>query len=362
MYLTTSIVSVLLVLSLLVFVHELGHFVMAKRAKVKVEEFAFGFPPRIFAVKRGETEYAINALPLGGYVRMVGEEDPTQENSLASKTPWQRITVLVAGSTMNFLLAILLFAVTFMLGVAVAEPTNDIVVVGVVQGSPAATAGLRTNDVIVRLDTHPIQTTADLQAYTQEKLGQEISLLIKRDGEILPPLTLTPRTTWPDGQGPMGVQIANYRTVIKSFPWWEALGMGAERAVSVVGLTFYAPIMVAKGLLPADQARPVGLVGITQLTGSVVSQIPTSGWMPVFNLIALLSASLAVVNILPLPGLDGGRLVFVLLEWIRRGKRISPEKEGMIHLAGLALLMGLMLIITYYDIVNPIKIPGMGTP
>jgi regulator of sigma E protease len=120
--------------------------------------------------------------------------------------------------------------------------------------------------------------------------------------------------------------------------------------------------MVLRGLIPAEMARPVGLVGITQLTGSVISQIPTSGWVPVLNLIAMLSGSLAVVNMLPLPGLDGGRLVFVALEWLRRGRRVSPSKEGAIHLAGLALLIGLMIVITYYDIVSPVNFPEMGLP
>lgn len=357
-----AIVSGVIVFSVLVLVHEFGHFAAAKRVGAKVEEFAFGFPPRVYAVKRGETEYAVNLIPFGGYVRLLGEEDPSAAGSLASRTPWQRTQVLTAGAAMNLLLGVILFAATFMMGVPVAEPVNEVTVAGVAAASPAAAAGLRANDIILRLDAHPIKTIADLQQYTLEKVGQDTTLTIKRDGEVLPPITIVPRANPPAGQGALGVQIANYRTVVHSFPVWEAAGMAVQRTLEVVGVTLTAPIAIARGLMPGEAARPIGVVGIAQLTGAVSSQIPTQGWVPILNLTAYLSIGIAIAQLLPLPGLDGGRLVFVLLEWIRRGKRVRPEREGMIHFAGLLFLVTLMLIITYYDIVSPIQVPGLTSP
>lgn len=362
MYVIISLIAVLLILSLLFFAHEFGHFVMAKRAGVRVEEFAFGFPPRIFAVRRGETEYALNALPIGAYVRFTGEEDPAQERSLASRTPWQRTKVLVAGPAMNALLGIIFFTITFMLGVPVMEPTGEVVIVGVAKDSPAAMAGLRPNDVVLRLDGHSLKSITDLQMLIEERVGQEVTFLIKRNGEVMPPITLVPRANPPAGQGPTGIQIANYHIVVKSFAPWEALFLGMQRTAYVAALTFYVPILVIKGLIPASQARPVGVVGIAQMTGLMVAQIPTNGLVPLLNFIGLISVSLGLVNMLPLPGLDGGRLAFVVLEWLRRGKRVSPQMEGMIHLVGMAILIALMLIITYYDIVNPVQLPDIGLP
>jgi regulator of sigma E protease len=358
-----TIVSGVIVFSILVVVHELGHFIFAKRVGVKVLEFAFGYPPRIFAVKRGDTEYALNLIPFGGYVRMLGEDNPAEgEGSLASKTPWQRFQVLAAGAGMNLLLSIVFFAATFLLGVATSEPSQDVLIAGVVRDGPAAAAGLQINDAVLRVNASAVKTVADLQRLTQENAGQQISLIIRRDGEVLDPVLITPRASPPTGQGPLGIQIANYRMVIRQYNLFEAIWMGAERTVSVIGLTLYTPVLIMKGLVPADLARPIGVVGMTQLTGAVVSQIPTSGWVPVLNLIGLLNAGLGIAQLLPIPGLDGGRLVFVFLEWIRRGKRISAEKEGMVHLAGMVLLLALMIVITYYDIVNPINLPELGMP
>lgn len=356
-----TIVSGVIVFSILVVVHELGHFIFAKRVGVRVLEFAFGYPPRLFAVKRGETEYALNAIPFGGYVRLLGEDDPTQgEGSLSSKTPWKRFQVLAAGAGMNLLLSVGFFAATFLIGVATAEPSQNVVIAGVVRDGPAAAAGLQINDAVLRVNANSVTTIADLQRLTLENAGQQISLIIRRDGEVLDPVLLTPRVNPPAGQGPLGIQIANYRLVVRQYNLFEAIWMGAERTVSVIGLTLYTPVLILRGLVPADQARPIGVVGITQLTGAVVSQIPTSGWVPVLNLIGLLNAGLGIAQLLPIPGLDGGRLVFVILEWLRRGKRISAQKEGMVHLAGMIFLLLLMGVITFYDIVTPVDLGALG--
>ncbi len=358
-----TIVSGVIVFSILVVVHELGHFVFAKRVGVKVLEFAFGYPPRVFAVKRGDTEYALNLVPFGGYVRLLGEDDPSEgEGTLASKTPWQRFQVLFAGAGMNLVLSVAFFAATFLLGVAAMEPTQDVVIAGIASEGPAAVAGLRVNDAVLRLNATPVKTVVDLQRLTLESAGQEISLIVRRNGEVMDPIRLVPRTNPPAGQGPLGIQIANYHLVIRQYNLFEALWMGAERTVSVIGLTLYTPVLIIQGQISPDLARPIGVVGMAQLTGSVVSQIPSDGLVPLLNLIGLLNAGLGIAQLLPIPGLDGGRLVFVTLEWIRRGKRVSPQKEGMVHLAGMVLLLVLMAVITYYDIVNPINLPELGLP
>jgi regulator of sigma E protease len=549
-------IGFILILSLLVFVHELGHFVVAKRSQITVEEFAIGFPPRALKLWQDEgqitldghdyiigkktnvsrsiqpgaqvyaettideqgrpaiarlelieppkgtkpekdetptwlrwlippppppdeslkgrptvtvdtlirpTEYVLNCIPLGGYVRMVGEEDPTAPNSFASKSKRIRLAVLAAGSFMNLLAAIFFFTLTSLSGVP--EPVSGLnlagemtpaaktVITHVAPNSPAAQAGLQVDDAIIGAGEAKFEHGGDFASYLQTHPGQqlqlkveqgqeiatvsvtpngntpvtpksefdqvalglgigyqeyplaqtvvtalvpgapadqaglrpgdiilgigaikfeyagelirainrakgtEITLQLERDGQTITSPPLVPRVNPPAGEGAMGVQIAyNFESEITYYPLHVALGRGIVTTAEYVALTFYAPYAIIKDLLPAEAARPTGPVGIYQQTDSAVGEVvDRNWWFPVFWLTAVLSTALAVMNMLPLPALDGGRILFILIEAVR-GRRIAPEKEGAIHLVGLAMLLMLMVVITYYDVSNPVPV------
>jgi regulator of sigma E protease len=354
-----TVISVIVVLSLLVFVHELGHFAVAKWAGVKVEEFGFGYPlPNglltITLFKHGETVYTLNPIPFGGFTRMAGEEDPNAERSLASKSKLARIGVLSAGSVMNVLLGIVFFALCFTLGWPEPVEFDNATIERVISGSAADQAGLKVGDIVIWADGEYINSPDELVAYTRQKLNQEMLLVVKRGGKIVK-VHVTPRLD-SEGVSRIGVAIIPGVTKIglKTYPFGEAVLRGTERTAGVIAFTFYIPVLMFRGLLSVEMARPIGPVGIAQLASQAVQQsVETGWWFPILNLMALLSIGLAVANLLPLPAFDGGRIFFVIVEAIR-GKRIDPEKEGAVHLIGLALLLTLMIFITYQDITTPV--------
>ena len=417
-----TIVSLILGLSILVFVHELGHYLAAKWTGVVVEEFGFGYPPRLFAfwhtkgrivvdgrelviprgfklprelglgsmvmfestadskdrqvlsaieevdpadpaaAAAGRVEYldrgtifSVNAIPFGGFARMLGEEDPSAPGSLASKGKLARILVLSAGGLMNLLAAALFFALAMMVGApTVADPENA-VVNSVSPGSPAEAVGLQAGDLILRADDTEILDISGLQEYTQVHLGQTIVLTVQR-GEDMLEIAVVPRVDVPPGEGPIGIGLSP-RTTIESSPWYEAIWSGMKQTVTLTGLIFTVPVQLVRGLIPAELARPVGPIGVGQLVGDAVQySLDTGWWYPAMQIMGTLSVALAITNLLPLPGLDGGRILFVIVEGIR-GRRVDPAKEGLVHLIGLALLVALMLFITWQDLVNPV--PGV---
>lgn len=426
--LTVTIIAFALVLSILVFVHELGHFIAAKRTGVVVEEFAFGYPPRLLkywqnegrilfdgkemvigsntdvsrqievggrvvyetekeadgrvvvtrirpipedmsdddviggpgqsvgVVKRLErgTEYTINLIPFGGYVRMLGEEDPTAPGSFASKSKRIRITVLVAGALMNLLLAIVVFASAFMLGAPQVVATDNVMITGVSPGSPADVADLRVGDIVVSINGISVKTPEELIELTNEQLGREVALLVKRGPDSVE-VAVTPRISPPEGEGAIGIAIQPSASKIRLeyYPVGEALWLGVQETFRVVALTFSVPVLILRGLIPAELVRPIGPPGIYQQTASAVqASVQTGWWFPLLNLVGLISTALAITNLLPLPALDGGRIFFIFVETIR-GRRVDPAREGFIHFVGLAILMMLMLVVSYYDIIRP---------
>jgi regulator of sigma E protease len=301
------------------------------------------------------TVFTLNAVPFGGFAKMLGEEDPSSSGSLASKSKLSRIFVLSAGSLMNLLTAVLFFSLAMGLGApAVADPENA-VVSSVAAGSPAEAAGFQPGDIIVAADDTEIPTIVSLQEYTQAHLGEPILLTVQRGEQVLE-MAVVPRVEPPSGEGPIGIGLSP-RTTIKRYPWYEAIWSGLKQTVSMVVLIFSVPVQVIRGLIPAELARPVGPVGVGQLVGDAVQYSLDSGWwFPAMQMMGTLGVALAVTNLLPLPGLDGGRILFVIVEAIR-GRRVDPAKEGLVHLIGLALLLAMMLFITWQDIVNPV--PGV---
>jgi len=328
-----------------VLVHELGHFITAKLAGVKVEEFGLGFPPRLLSLKRGETVYSLNAVPLGGFTKMVGEEDPSHPRSLASQKRLTRIIILSAGSLMNLLLPLLLFSVSLMVPHDVL--VGEVVVDNVTPGSPAERAGLQTGDVFLRINGREVRNTLNLQRNTGLNLGQEISLEVKKGDGTISMVTLIPRWKPPPPQGAMGVRIGMPEVTIvhESEPFWRAIPMGIVECAETFVL-FKNEII--KWIIGAVSPRIAGPLGIAQMTGAFVQ----AGLSPLLQFAAFLSINLGIVNLFPLPALDGGRIAFVALEWFRRGKRIPPEKEGMVHLIGFFMLIGFILLVTYQDIIR----------
>lgn len=342
-------VAFVLVLGLLVFVHELGHFAVAKWAGIRVEEFGFGFPPRMFTLfKRGETEYTINWLPLGGFVRMIGEngEDASDPRSFASKSRAWRAAVLMAGSAMNLLLPVLIFTVIAMVGVPEGPSTGRIEVVGVEPGSPAAEIGLQSGDEIIFAANQRVTSIDRLVMLVNEFKDREITLDVEREGE-LQSFTVVPRQLDETPQARIGVAIINQQEIIRLNPF-SALAWGVRRTYDLLMLMLvgFGELIGSLFSGSAESAAITGPLGIAQATGEVAR----TGVLNLFNFAAYLSINLAIVNMLPIPALDGGRLLFVLLEALRGGKRISPEREGLVHLLGMLLLLGLMAFISVFDL------------
>jgi regulator of sigma E protease len=351
-----SQLAVIPVLSFLLLVHELGHFIVARMMGIRVEEFGFGLPPRIWGFKRGEVIYSINWIPLGAFVRMTGEngEEAQDSRSFGAKGKLARAAVLVAGPAANFLAAGFLFAVAFMVGWP--TPTSyEVSVFRITAGSPAEASGLLPGDRIVAVDGQAVQTPNQFIEWTRSRLGQPVTVTAERDGSRFD-TRMTPRTQWPEGDGPIGLGLSNraLTTEMVSAPVWEAVPAGFGQAWRVITFTLSVPAMVIQGVVPADQARPSGPVGIYRLAEDAATAVADTGiWFPLIYLTAFISAGLALANMLPLPALDGGRLMVILVEAIRR-RRISPEREGAFHFVGLMVLLALMIVVSYYDFTTPL--------
>jgi regulator of sigma E protease len=392
------------VFGLLVLVHEFGHFITAKWAGIRVEEFGIGFPPRIVGLrqrdeggweviwmggkryeedtygsrkqtpfsgtsggvstpdtpKSNHTIYSINLIPIGGFVRMPGENGDINDESgnydsqsFAAKSAGKRLIVLVAGVTMNVLLAMVLFTFAFGFG----EPNLVPQIGKVVPGSPAATAGIRPGDTVVSANNQPVKFFSDLQSIVNAELQADknqhatvpVTLQIRRPGSAeLISTTVNVREHPPAGQGPMGIE-AGGKVVFDSIPVWQAPLRGVQYTFQITTDFLRAIGQMITGALPFQVAGPVGIV---RITGEVAQSVPSEGWWPILSLTAVLSLNLAIINILPFPALDGGRVVLVLIEVLRGGKRLRPEVEGMINFAGMLMLLTLMVVITFFDVRN----------
>jgi regulator of sigma E protease len=342
------------ILSLLMLVHELGHFVTARRAGIVVQEFGFGLPPRMVGIERNGVIYSLNWIPFGAFVKMLGEEDPSSPGSFASKSKRTRAVVLSAGSAMNFLTAGIAFSLAFMLGSPVPR-SNEVEIAQVSPGSPADQAGLRTGDLVREMNGRPIAAVDQFQAVARESVGQPIRVRLEREGAATE-LTVTPRENPPQGQGAIGVAIrprVSSVEIVRRNPL-EALWLGFGRAVEVIGLTLALPVLAIQGLVSPDLLRPIGLPGMAQVTSQAASVAADTGLIyPILNVTGTFSAGLAVANMLPIPALDGGRLLFVIIEAVR-GRRVSPEREGLLHFVGIVVLLALMVMISINDIQNPL--------
>lgn len=355
-----TVIAFIIILGILVFVHELGHFLAAKRAGMKVEEFGFGFPPRLFSVKKGGTVYSLNLIFLGGFVKILGEdgEEKRNENSFAAKKIWQRTLVLLSGVGMNIVLAILLLSLGYMIGLPWAISDEQaasgakVQITEIATGSPAEASGLKVGDTILGAASpnngslSNADKVGDVQNFIDKNKGKDVLLLIKR-GQTEFQVSLMPRANPPSGEGAMGVALARVSNI--SFPWYSAIWQGFKETFILIWLIISSLALLIWQFFSTGHGagQVVGPVGIFAITG----QAAEMGFIYLLQLTALLSVNLAIVNALPFPALDGGRVFFLIIEKIK-GSPVSETVEKAIHTAGFALLILLMVVITLKDIVK----------
>jgi regulator of sigma E protease len=346
-----TIVAFLVALGILVFVHELGHFAVAKRLGVKVLRFSIGFGPIVASRWRGETEYAVSAMPLGGYVKMLGEEDEDEalsepERAFSTQPLPRRSAIVFAGPAMNFVFAFLVYAVLF-LTVGAEVPSNEPRVGGVSAGSPAEQAGLRTGDRVIAVDGSPTTTWEALAQTVRDSKGKPLALTVEREGGQLS-LTVTPKLR--DARSVFGEDKGQvYLIGIEASHDWESVG--PFRAVTMAGQqTATATYLVVQGLVMMVQGRvPLKELGGPIAIARAAGQQARAGGRYFLSMLAFLSINLGVLNLLPIPALDGGHLALFGVEGAL-GRPLRQRHRELAQQVGLLLLLSLMVFVFYNDI------------
>lgn len=344
-----TLLAFLVILGLLVFVHELGHFSAAKLVKVKVEEFAFGFPPKIFCRKKGETKYCINAIPFGGYVKMLGEDKAeTSPRSFSSKKARSRIVIVVAGVIMNFILAGVLFSIGYMIGMSPirldesklgGSKTYEVTVAEVKSGSVAENSGIKAGDVIKGFGN-----SEEFSSFTHSQKGTTVDLeIIRGSKEMIKEITFSN-----DSEAPFGVGVVDLAKI--KLPFFSAIAAGfKEMALTTYYIAKLIIDLFVKIFTSGHVGESVaGPVKIFNVTGDAVQM----GLGYLIQFAALLSINVGLVNILPFPALDGGRAVLILLEGIFRKKVLKAELENILHTVGFVILISLIVIITFREVIG----------
>ncbi len=429
---TATALYIVPILALLILVHELGHFLTARLFGIKVLEFGIGLPPRIVGIRRGDVLYSINLIPIGGFVRVLGEDSRSLEpGSLQTKSRFQRAVFFAAGALMNLVLAVLL---TTVLVAAQGEPELRVYIAEVAPDSPAAEAGWQPGDRFLEVADRPVESVEQLLDLTEEHAGRPMAVTLLRGSERVETVVV-PRRDPPPGQGRTGIRVteaararisvaqverlspaevagfqpgdelvrigeyeiedvASYTLALEHYagqtvpvvvvrgdqevvidlavpeevpaesqlhvgllvrqdilaqpvPWWKVPWRGIEQTLGTLVMMFQALGMLLRGEAPLTGIA--GPIGMGQLTSEILAVSPAPIWVTLLNLTVLLSLNLAVLNLIPFPALDGGRLFFVLIEAVRR-RRIAPEKEGLVHLIGFVILLTFMFFIAFVDI------------
>jgi regulator of sigma E protease len=360
-----TLVIALLSLVALMIIHEFGHFIIAKKFGVRVDEFGIGYPPRIFGKKIGETIYSINWLPLGAFVRIYGEEGGVDDyRSFTGLAIWKRVLIIIGGVVAFWIASIIIFSVMFMIGTDlpigdqdVAGVTNTrVAIVNVMSGSTAETAGLKMGDVILEAQSNKyesansgseiieIEKIKDFQDFTKSHAGEEIILTIQREKETIN-IPLSPKVNPPEGQGAVGVGLQRMATLIEKYPWYQAPVQGLIYTWQTTTLTLNGLYAILIGPFIGKEA-PVGAefagpLGITIFLANAASY----GLGFFLYLIGTISVCIAIFNLFPIPALDGGKLVFLLIEKIK-GKPVSVKIEQNITMICFVLLIALSIFIT----------------
>ncbi len=355
-----TIILFIVILSFLILIHECGHFFMARRVGVEVEEFGMGLPPRIFGKKFGETIYSLNWLPIGGFVKLKGEDLEADEASARAlpenerrryfwaRSKKERSMILIAGVFMNVLFALIVTTVLLIYGVY--EPSGRVHIASITENSPAAVAGLLKDDVVTRITngraTYVITKPDELISKTNELKGQIITLTVLRGGNEVD-MDIVPRENPPPGEGPLGVAISDLE--LRYYSWWEApvasVKINAQRVVYMVnGLAKSLWEFITLQNTAPDIAGPIGIAAVT-------GEAAKYGLRAVIEFASILSLNLAVLNILPIPALDGGRFLFVFLEKVL-GRPVRPAFERKLHQVGMMMLLLLLLMVSIRDVMR----------
>lgn len=363
-----EILIAVIILSILILIHEWGHFITAKRAGLLVEEFGVGLPPRLWGKRIGETIYSINLLPIGGFVKIYGETPPvnSEQQTVTSgetrafyeKPLWIRFVVLFSGVFMNFLLGFVILSILLSLGVpaAVSERFRPhlqdfrIEIVGIAPGSPAETAGIKTGDEIVAIEFNgenlEAKSSEEVSEFISRHKGKDVLFTIRRESEEKT-FRVRLREAPPEGEGSLGIVMVE--AGILKFPWWrspvEALRLSFELSRHIfLALAQVFGDLFKTGKISEGVAGPIGIVKVT-------GEVASLGFLRLLNFAALLSINLAVLNLLPIPALDGGRILFLLIEKLR-GRPVPRKLETLSHTLGMAILLALILLISIQDIVR----------
>ncbi len=351
-----DLVIFIVALSVLVLVHEWGHFVAARRTGVRVEEFGLGLPPRIWGKKIGETIYSLNWLPIGGFCKLLGE-DPNDEEKTDSKSkkesfeykkPWQKMLIVLGGVIMNLVLAVVIFSVVYtILGVPV--EVDRVSVIGISQNSPAEKAGIKEDDVVYRVNEIEIKKTNELMDEVGKNKGGKVVLEVgNKNKEDLRKVEVEVRQDPPEGEGSMGVAISN--TEMEKVAWYRVdrgIRAGFEEAYYWGKIIGGGVIKMVGGLLTGNVPKDVsGPIGMYEATSAINKN---QGFLAVVHFFGIVSVNLAVVNVLPFPALDGGRIIFVIYEMITK-RKANPKLETTINNVGMMILLGLILLITVGDV------------
>lgn len=362
-----DVLIIFLILSFLVLIHEWGHYIVAKKTGTNVEEFGFGYPPRarVLFTRKG-TLFTLNWLPFGGFVKLAGDEGETFEGKptasaeksgdFSEKSSIARLTIIIAGAAMNILFAIFAFAVIYSkigIPVILAHPVVD----EVSDQSPAMLADIRAGDEIVLLDGEGITSTDQLIQRIGEKRGTDVELQVVRSGETLTKrLYIRTAEETPEGEGSLGVALGDM--VLKQYPWWQMPFRGVVQgtrdsfAFSRLILETFKSMIVrlfTAGEIPKDISGPIGIVHAAQS-----EKIFSLGPLAILNVAAVISLNLGTVNLLPIPALDGGRAMFILLERFI-GKRRRARVEGYANMVGMAVLLGLIVLISFHDVLKILR-------
>jgi regulator of sigma E protease len=352
-----NILEFVIALGVLIFLHELGHFLFARLFKIEVKEFGFGFPPRMLRLfKLGDTEFTLNWIPFGAFVLPKGENDPDIPGGLAAAHPVKRLLVLLGGPMMNLVTGVALFSLVYSL--AGAPDTSIVQIVSVNENSPAQTAGLLPGDEFVAVNGVAIQSSQQLSTEIYANLDKEVTFTYRRNGQTNTTQAV-PRSKPPEGEGAIGIVMTS---PVRSVTWLQSIPLALRDTYQQARTLIATPIMLIRGQVPAEQARLVGPKGMYDIYSLVRSEdqkdlasSPNSTPIRTLGLLATISIALGITNLLPIPALDGGRILFLLPELVLR-KRVPARYENMVHLIGFATLIVLMLIITAQDFINPIQL------
>jgi regulator of sigma E protease len=354
-----TIIEFIIAIGILAFLHELGHFLAARLCKIEIEEFGFGFPPRMARLfSLGGTEFTINWIPFGAFVKPKGENNPDVPGGLAAAKPWPRMAVLFGGPIMNLLAGVLFFSIIST--VWGGPDSSQALIAGVTSGFPAEKAGLRACDVVVSVNSEAVDGTEKLRSLIQKNPNTEVDLSFLRDGQTLQ-TRATPIIPSGETKARLGIIISN---PFKPVVWYKSIPLAFQTTYLQIRELLLMPIRMIQGTIPPEQGRVVGIVGMGNIYEQIINRdqsqqlpcLPPAGMYDRLTLLATISIALGITNLFPLPALDGGRIVFVLPELLFK-KRVPAKYENLVHSIGFILLIILMIVITTQDIINPVMLP-----